>query len=185
MHPRGITGLLRRQARGRLRHLLHLQLRAARTPAVRTAGLYCRVYRSDQRLPPAQDLQDGGSSGSGGSYGDSSCDTSSSHNTNSSGRCSSGSTRASHPWLKSARLSVAGCSWLGGARAAPRKRRWSMGTTVTQATTTQQVQGKGAPQKGTDRNLASERQQAHTSKRGPTAVPARLQSGINGLTDCQ
>jgi hypothetical protein len=36
----------------------------------------------------------------------------------------------------------------------------------------QACQGKGAPQKCTDHNLASERQQAHTRKRVPTAAPA-------------
>jgi hypothetical protein len=37
----------------------------------------------------------------------------------------------------------------------------------------------GGPQKCTDHNLASERQQAHTRKRVPTAVPPHLQDGIN------
>jgi hypothetical protein len=51
-------------------------------------------------------------------------------------------------------------------------RETSIGTTVRpQATTTQQVQGKGAPQKCTNHNLASERQQAHARGRVPTAVP--------------
>jgi hypothetical protein len=50
----------------------------------------------------------------------------------------------------------------------------SMGTAVRpQAKTTQQVQGKGAPQKRTDHNLASQRQPAHARKRAPAPVPLR------------
>jgi hypothetical protein len=63
------------------------------------------------------------------------------------------------------------------------KRRWERRRAVRpRATTTQQVQGWGSPQKCTDHNLASERQQAHTYKRVPTPRLPAYGGGITQLT---